>query len=355
MGCCWCYWTNPHFTRLFNKYNVLGSNLMTTIRYSTDSTSWTTATINLGVDGSNSTSWVSGQLSGAQVNSIVTANGIIGVINSNSLIISSTAPWGTTPAPPKAWPAYTGTFNTIYKKVAIDWTTQTSNFATSIIQSVAYGNGIWVAGGAGGQIRTSTDTTTWTTVTSNFGTSIIYSIAYGNGTWVAGAAGGAMRSSTNGTTWTTATSNFGASTIWSIAYGNGLWVAGAAGGAMRSSTDATTWTTLTSNFASTSIDAIAYANGLWFAGSYSGQMSTSTDTVTWTTVNSNFGATSIRSIAYANGVWLAGGHTGQIRRSINPSIPATINNIIASTTRTVILANSGRVLVIIQHQQHGLK
>jgi hypothetical protein len=34
------------------------------------------------------------------------------------------------------------------------WTTQTSNFGTTNIFSVAYGNSLWVAGGNTGQIRT---------------------------------------------------------------------------------------------------------------------------------------------------------------------------------------------------------
>lgn len=35
-----------------------------------------------------------------------------------------------------------------------NWTTQTSNFGTTDIFSVAYGNSLWVAGGATGQLRT---------------------------------------------------------------------------------------------------------------------------------------------------------------------------------------------------------
>jgi len=39
----------------------------------------------------------------------------------------------------------------------VTWNTQTSNFGTSIIRRVAYGNGVWVAVGDGGALRTSTD------------------------------------------------------------------------------------------------------------------------------------------------------------------------------------------------------
>jgi hypothetical protein len=75
----------------------------------------------------------------------------------------------------------------------------------------------------------STNTITWTTVNSNFGATRIDSIAYGNSLWVAGGYSGQVRTSTNGLTWTTVTSTFTNDyfgTVESIAYGNELWVAG---------------------------------------------------------------------------------------------------------------------------------
>ena len=127
----------------------------------------------------------------------------------------------------------------VKKLTSIFWNTQTSNFGTSAISSVAYGNGVWVAGGSGGTLRTSTDNAvTWNTQTSNFGTSIIVSVAYGNGVWVAGGSGGPLRTSTNdAVTWNTRTTNFGTSTIFSVAYGNGVWVAGGGLGTLRTSTE----------------------------------------------------------------------------------------------------------------------
>jgi hypothetical protein len=107
-----------------------------------------------------------------------------------------------------------------FTNTTLNWTTQTSNFGTTSVFSVAYGNSLWVAGGGTGQIRTSPDATTWTTQTSNFGTSNITSVAYGNNLWVAGGYAGQIRSSTDTITWTTRTSNFGASSIHSVAYNN---------------------------------------------------------------------------------------------------------------------------------------
>ena len=106
------------------------------------------------------------------------------------------------------------------------WTTRTSTFGTTIINSVAYGNSLWVAGGSTGQLRTSTDAVTWTTRTSTFGATVINSVAYGNSLWVAAGSSGQLSTSTDGITWTTRTSNFGTTAINSVAYGgNNLWVA----------------------------------------------------------------------------------------------------------------------------------
>ena len=93
-------------------------------------------------------------------------------------------------SPGVAWVKLDGTTQKINSKIAsklitIAWNTQTSNFGNSTISSAAYGNGIWVAGGGGVALRTSTDTINWNTQTSQFGSSLIFSVAYGNGTWVA--------------------------------------------------------------------------------------------------------------------------------------------------------------------------
>jgi hypothetical protein len=213
----------------------------------------------------------------------------------------------------------------------LNWTTVTSNFGFTTILSLDYGNGLWIAGGYTGQMRTSTNGSTWTTVNSNFGTTIISSIAYGNGLWVAGGYRGQIRTSTNGSAWTTVNSNFGNTIIDSIAYGNGLWIAGGRTGQMRTSTNGSTWTTVNSNFGTTAIRFIAYSNGLWIAGGSTGQIRTSTNGSTWTTVTSNFGNAFINSIAYGNGLWIAVGDVGQIRTSTNGSAWTTVNSNFGNT------------------------
>ena len=85
-------------------------------------------------------------------------------------------------------------------------------------------------------MRTSTNGSTWTTVTSNFGNTYIQSIAYGNGLWFSAGNDTKLRSSTNGSTWNTADVNFGSTVSSAIAYGNGLWIAGGNNGVMAIST-----------------------------------------------------------------------------------------------------------------------
>jgi hypothetical protein len=124
----------------------------------------------------------------------------------------------------------------VYKNLnGVSWTTQTSNFGTTHILFIAYGDNLWVAGGQGGQLRTSTNAITWVTQNSNFGNTQINSIAYGDNLWVAGGHFGELRTSTNAINWVTRTSNFGNTIINSIAYGNNLWVVGGDRGQLRTS------------------------------------------------------------------------------------------------------------------------
>jgi len=229
---------------------------------------------------------------------------------------------------------------------AITWTTRTSNFGNENggnVKVLAFGNNLWVAAGyqmpsGVGGIRTSTDGTTWTTRTSNFGTyNSATAIGFGNGLFVIGVnhqnPSNGIRTSADGVTWTTRTSNFAedyTGNIEAIAYGN-VWVAAGAYGNIRTSTDAITWTTRTSNFGNYSIDAVAYGNNLWVAGGGNGQIRTSTDAITWVTRTSNLPndyTGIIESIAYGNGLWVA-------NSNINTGVVATSTDAITWTTRKI--------------------
>lgn len=154
----------------------------------------------------------------------------------------------------------------------ITWVTSVSG--STSIYGVAYGN-VWAYGANNGVIQTSTDAITWTTQTSNFGTTRITGIAYGNSLWVAVGQTGQLRTSTDAITWITQTSNFGTTNIRIVQYANNIWIAGGESGQLRISTDAITWVTRTSNFGTTHIRTFAYGNSLWVAGGYTGQIRTS--------------------------------------------------------------------------------
>lgn len=231
-------------------------------------------------------------------------------------------------------------FNKVYDKhprlrSTTLWTEQDAAMSNQTIQSIAYGNGLWVATGYNGFISTSTDAVTWVTRTSNFGTSIVKTVDYGNNVWVAGGNGGQIRTSTDGVTWVTQTSNFGTSQVTRVRYKNNLWVAVGAGGSIRTATDAVTWVTQTSNFGTTAILDANYGNGIWVASGNAGQLRTSTDAVTWVTQTSNFGVSNILSVNFGNGVWVATGQSAQFRRSIDGISWTTVTTNFASSTGVI--------------------
>jgi uncharacterized repeat protein (TIGR02543 family) len=74
---------------------------------------------------------------------------------------------------------------------------------TTLINSIAYGGGKFVAVGTNGVMAHSSDGVSWNTVAdSTFGTLNILDIAYGSGVFVAVGTGGRMAYSSDGITWT---------------------------------------------------------------------------------------------------------------------------------------------------------
>jgi hypothetical protein len=241
-------------------------------------------------------------------------------------------------------------------------------FGTSGINAIAYGNGIFVAGGDGGKMATSTDGANWTSIFSPFDDSV-NAIAYDGGKFIAGAEGMAasadgatwrgidvfgifgwgsiaavgygngryvssgydsdyvnkIAASTDGTAWTAVTTKafdyidaeFGHTVtggFTGIAYGNGRFVAGGEMGRMAYSSDGTTWTAvdLSGIFGNGFIREIAYGNGKFVAVGDVGKMATSSDGITWTAVSdTKFGTSYIHAVAYGNGRFVAGGADGK--------------------------------------------
>jgi len=143
----------------------------------------------------------------------------------------------------------------VYSADGINWTASTDeNFLNTLTAfSIAYGGGNFVAVGESNKISYSADGITWTHTASPFvasGSAIIQSVAYGNGKFLANkfGANGAMAYSTdNGITWTISWENAFAGNTLCIMHDGNKFIAGNMQGMMGYSTDGITWTTLTAD------------------------------------------------------------------------------------------------------------
>ena len=195
------------------------------------------------------------------------------------------------------------------------WTALSSGTRADL-QSVAYGNGHWVAVGLDGSIVTTTDPTTidpttidpadgWTAATSGTTSHQLWDVAYGNGRWVAvSASGGILTATDPAGSWAAGrTSEF----LNGVAYGNGRWVAVGLDGVVITATDPTgSWTTAADSGTDFSLEDVAYANGRWVAVGSVNLVTAIDPTGTWTPVNNGISSL-LSGVAYSNGTWVAVG------------------------------------------------
>jgi hypothetical protein len=153
--------------------------------------------------------------------------------------------------------------------------------------------------------------TTWQMASSaSLGASGMNTVAYGNGIFVAGgvptAGGNTFATSVDGNTWTGRGGSTLSGHISQIAYGNGLFMAvgykAASGSTVMRSTDGITWTNLTDlyNFGAR---CVFYCDGRWFVGGFS-------DAIKYSDSNGSFWSSSTpaslfghtRSFGYGNGI-----------------------------------------------------
>ncbi|MCD1261707.1 S-layer homology domain-containing protein [Paenibacillus athensensis] len=182
------------------------------------------------------------------------------------------------------------------------WTARTSG-STDTIYGIAYGNGLFVAGGD--RIITSADGVTWNTVTSPPGFSFIASMIYGNGLFVGVGWSGNLMTSPDGSNWTMQASGT-SGVVRDVVYANNLYVAVGDSGYVSTSTDGVTWTGRTSGISS-SLNRITYGNGMYVAAGDSGKILTSADGINWTARTS--GSTNqLYGAAYGNGMFVVTGY-----------------------------------------------
>jgi hypothetical protein len=173
---------------------------------------------------------------------------------------------------------------TAYSQPASGWTAVTkspfNDTITDSINTIAYGNGRFVAGGRIGnsvKMAYSSDGITWTAVPNNplvcEGLPTIHTIVYGNGKFVAvrsqaNKGNGKIAYSSDGITWTALDDPLNG--ITAIAYGNGRFVAVGNGRKIAYSSDGASWAvtadlTFNSILGDGIIDEIAYGNNKFVA------------------------------------------------------------------------------------------
>jgi hypothetical protein len=191
----------------------------------------------------------------------------------------------------------------------ISWTASSTGFTTAFVN---YGNGLWLAFGEAGQLRTSPDLVTWTTRTSPFSVSANDS-AWNGSMWVAVGSGttNTLARSIDGITWTGMGKTIFTSQGYAVIYANNLWVAGGTGGnALATSTDGINWTPRATGLVTT-VRSIAWNGSLFVAAANSPGIITSTDGINWTSRGSPFPAAST-AVIWTGSYWIVGSQSGYL-------------------------------------------
>jgi hypothetical protein len=191
------------------------------------------------------------------------------------------------------------------------------------LQSVTYGNGLFVAGGTtGGIVYTSTNGLTWHSQTGPPFTAV----AYGNNEFAAVGGSGTVATSPDGAHWKVQTPPTAAN-LAGIAYGAGVFVAAGSSGTLMTSPDALNWTPQTNLTYYYPFQAVTFGNGVFLAVGQYGAVATSTDGYTW---NGPASVTSqnLYGVTAGNGGFIAVSINGSILQSDDSVVPATLEPLI---------------------------
>ena len=170
-----------------------------------------------------------------------------------------------------------------------------------VINGVAFGNGVFVAGGSYGKIYYSTDASSWSE--ANCGVYEIKDIAFGNGEFVAIGNVGNTFHSQNGQAWVNSKFDVEINNN-AVAFGNGRFVVGSESSYVRYSTDLVNWSKVKVTVGSSinnTVDCVEFLNGRFIARFYSSatgpRLCSSKDATHWTDIP-GFDGTKMRSIAF---------------------------------------------------------
>ena len=178
-----------------------------------------------------------------------------------------------------------------------------------VLNTIAFGNGIYITAGSGGIYYTSTDLINWTKYTNISGVEI-KKIVFINGVFYLGDANGNFRYSTDGTNWTLVGIPGINDAITDIAYGAGRYVlSGRSITGVFTSTDGVNWSNNSSGLNSI-VNTIKYSGGRFVAVGFNGAY-TSTDGLNWT--NSFPGTSSIlNDVDFGSSKWTIVGNSGTV-------------------------------------------
>jgi photosystem II stability/assembly factor-like uncharacterized protein len=203
--------------------------------------------------------------------------------------------------------------------MALTWTVrvQGTPWETETLNSIVYGNGLFIAAGNMGAAFRSTDGIQWTeSPISPSSTASFKEIIWDSKLFVAVGSSGIIFTSSNGSEWTDRSSSVDNTNIYfeSVAAGDGGYVAvgwegGTSGGhRIYTSSDATSWTAKTSPVTTSSarLYDVVWGDGQFVAVGSNGVVMTSSDGAEWT-VQTTPATQMLSCVAFIDGLYYAGG------------------------------------------------
>lgn len=191
------------------------------------------------------------------------------------------------------------------------WTAVAVPSSGTAWQAVAWGTGLFVAVGTGGNLSTSLDGLTWTP--RNTGTSLqLEGVAYGANAFVVVGKGGTILRSTNGVAWSPVTAPVTAD-LNGVGYGSYGFVAVGTAGTILQSSDGTSWSQRTSP-TTKDLYGVGFGSNKYVVVGGSSTILTSPDGGVWTTRTSPTFWT-LYSVAWSGSTFVTVGSDGTILTS----------------------------------------
>lgn len=233
----------------------------------------------------------------------------------------------------------------------IHWITRQSSVSTPL-RSIAFHNGLVVAGGDAGAIVTSEDHgTNWTTQVSGVDTTL-NGMGYAAGTYVAVGAAGAILTSADAINWMPQASGV-TTTLRGVAHNGTTFVVVGDSGVVLTSPDAANWTPQTLGD-TRALNSVACAEGLFVAVGERNRVFSSPDGVEWTPRTTAGGSSSpaFNSVTYGSGTFLVAGGSAAILTSPDgidwvsrPNINSVSQRFAAYGEDLFIIGGSGGILI----------